>query len=150
MIVSVPYRWRLWRPKADDRSTLNFYRAARVAAKKSGKGRDAIDDLLREEQFERAIVLDQLAQLKTQHVIREAWRCDVPVRWDDDDWEESSSIGGRQLTSKGFSELQAAIRKEKNERWAYWELRMKIIGVLATALTGAVGALIGLVATLKK
>jgi hypothetical protein len=150
LIFPVPYRWRLWRLKAEERSTLKRYSAARVAAKKSGKGRDVIDNLLREEQFECSIVIDQIAQLKTGCVLREASRYDVPVRWDGDDWEESGSIGGRQLTTKGFFELQTAIRKEKNERWAYWELRMKVIVVLATAMTGAVGALIGLVATLKK
>jgi hypothetical protein len=58
-------------------------------------------------------------------------------------WEQSTNIGGWQLTTKGFATLKADIRKEKNERWQYWELRTKVLVTLATAMTGLVGALIG-------
>jgi len=69
---------------------------------------------------------------------------------DDDAWDVSNVIGGRALTSKGFAELRAAVRKERNERWAYWELRFKVLAAILTATTGAAGALIGLVAIWKK
>jgi hypothetical protein len=51
---------------------------------------------------------------------------------------------------KEMAELRLAIRKERNERWQFWELRLKVVVQLAFALTGALGAAIGLVATLKR
>jgi hypothetical protein len=64
-------------------------------------------------------------------------------------WEQSSVIGGWALTPKGFDKLRADIRKEKNERWQYFELRIKVLIPLVTALTGLVGAMIGWAALWK-
>jgi hypothetical protein len=49
-----------------------------------------------------------------------------------------------------ISELRLAIRNERNERWKYWELRLKVITAFVVALTGAIGAAIGLVATFRR
>jgi len=136
--------------RLDDWKTENFYRAARVAAEKNSKGRSALDRILEEERFERSIVLDQIAQVRTGRLVRTAVSYDIDVPLNGDNWEESSTIGGRQLTTKGFHELRVAIRKEQNERWTYWELRLKVVAAILTAATGAAGALIGLAAILKK
>jgi hypothetical protein len=54
------------------------------------------------------------------------------------------------LTDAALADFRAAIRKEQTERWQYWELRLKVLGVIFTGLTGVIGALIGLIATFKK
>lgn len=146
MMAGISYYWRLWRLRREDRFVERAYRADRVKAKKENKGWDALERLQADEWSERRLVQDQIAQLRTGRLWREASRFDIPVPKGEDAWEESSSIGGRHLTASGFHNLRAAIRKEKNERWTYWEVRLKVLTGLATALTGATGALIGLVA----
>ena len=71
------------------------------------------------------------------------------------DWSEPKTdellVGeGRNWIRKEMSELRLAIRKERNERWQFWELRLKVLAQVAIALTGVIGATIGLVATLLK
>lgn len=53
------------------------------------------------------------------------------------------------LQREPLADLRAAVRKEQNARWQYWEIRMKVVGTLLTAATGAMGALIGLIAIWK-
>lgn len=71
------------------------------------------------------------------------------------DWSQPKAdqllIGGdHNPMRKEMAELRLAIRKERNERWQFWELRLKVVVQLAFALTGVIGAAIGLVATLKR
>jgi hypothetical protein len=65
-------------------------------------------------------------------------------------WTEGLFAGSKRLTDEAFADFRATVRKEQNERWQYWELRLKVLGVVLTGLTGAIGALIGLVATFKR
>ncbi len=71
------------------------------------------------------------------------------VNWGDDnkilhgdDW--------RDLMKKEMSDLKESIRDEKNKRWQYWELRLKVLTAIGVALTGTIGATIGLIAMLRK
>jgi hypothetical protein len=61
-------------------------------------------------------------------------------------WEISVYTGRRQLTEKAQAEFRKTIRDEQKERWQLWELRVKITTALVTGLTGAIGAMIGLIA----
>ncbi|MBI5263851.1 MAG: hypothetical protein HY852_18740 [Bradyrhizobium sp.] len=74
----------------------------------------------------------------------------MPPHSDEEAWEKSTNIGGYQLTQKGYAALRAELRKEKNERWQWWELRSKVLIAVATSLTGLFGALIGWLALFKK
>jgi hypothetical protein len=65
-------------------------------------------------------------------------------------WQTSPYTGRRQLTEKSLAQFRTAIRNEQKERWQFWELRAKIVTALVTGLTGVIGALIGLIAILKK
>ncbi len=65
-------------------------------------------------------------------------------------WETSMYTGRRQLTEKALADFKAAIRNEQKERWQFWELKAKVVGALFGWLTGAIGALIGLIAIWKK
>lgn len=72
-------------------------------------------------------------------------------------WMEQEEFGDayhfrhwRVLSPEAFSELRTAIREEKRQRrktWAFW---VKLAGIIITALTGLIGAAIGLVSVLKK
>jgi hypothetical protein len=117
-----------------------------VARKKaSGATASEIYDLKGQQAQENWIIEDELQQLESRFLCLQAhkYRVPIPPHKEPDLWEESSSIGGWQLTAKGFAMLRADLRKEKNERWQWWELRTKVLVALATALTGLVGALIG-------
>lgn len=58
-------------------------------------------------------------------------------------WEDVLTLGTRSLTTKGFAHLRSEVRRERNERWQYWELRFKMTTALLTGETGVIGALIG-------
>ena len=78
-----------------------------------------------------------------------AHRLDVGIPLYAEAWEESNVIGGRALTSEGLNELRSAVRKEKNERWAYWETRMKVIGTLVTNAFALYGFMTAIFALMK-
>ena len=138
----------LWRLNAAHSETVKAFEKDRAIARKENKGQEAIRKIDEDEHFERRMINDQITQIKSQRLYRLAGRYDVPVSMDKDWWEESSAVG-RMLSPKGFSELRSSIRKEQNERWSYWELRVKLIVVFVTAMTGVIGALIGLATILK-
>lgn len=116
-----------------------------ATAKKEGTKQDQLYDLEQSLNFQNRPTEHERDQIRTRYICLKARRLGVPLPDHSDEslWEESNVIGGWQLTDKGFDQLRAAIRKEKNERWHYFELRTKVIVTLATSLTGLVGALIG-------
>jgi len=143
-------RWRLYRLNRDIAQLEKAYAGDRANAKKQNKGWGALQKIDEDEYEETKLYIHEVDQIRSRLLCAQARSLDIPVPMDDDLWYESTVIGGRALTAKGFSELRAAVRKEPNDRWTYWELRLKVIGAILTAVTGAVGALIGLAATLKK
>jgi hypothetical protein len=90
------------------------------------------------ETAEMAIIILQLAK----------YRLPLPDSDDKERWLIGQS-GLHVLNTKGYAEVRSAIRNEQNERWHFWETRLRFIGWLLTGLTGVIGTLIGLVATLK-
>lgn len=99
--------------------------------------------------FETSIYLDEADQIRTRRLYEKARKYDVQIPEGEEFWDVSNSIGGRCLTAKGFNELRSALRKEQNERWLFWEIRLKVVVGVATAIAGAAGALTGLAAILK-
>lgn len=148
MIENWGIYWELRKLRGADNLTAKAFEKDRVAARKENKGRAEVEKLAEDERFERSIYQDQISMIQTRRLCGTANRIGVPILWNADLWDESTVMGGRYLSEKGFSELRSAIRKERNERWAYWELRMKVIIGLSTAVTGVVGTLIGLAAIL--
>jgi hypothetical protein len=134
--------------RTSDRATQKAYDLVRIKAKADKKKDSELYEIGREEHFERLIYLDEIDQINSSELCRRANRLGVPIPRDEESWEESNVIGGRSLTTKAMSELRANVRREKNEQWAYWELRFKVFGGILTALTGAAGALIGLATVL--
>lgn len=80
----------------------------------------------------------------------------IPSRAERDKWVEADDLGvgvagsGMRLqilTYDAFSELHGAVIKQRRDNW---EFRLKVAAIIITALTGLVGAAIGLVSVLKK
>ena len=139
---------KLRKLRASDLATEKAYDRDRKKAKAENKGWEEMERIHFDERSERSIDQDQISKIQTTRLCAIANRIGVPIPTEEDRWEESQALGGRYLSAKGFSELRNAIRKEKNDRWAYWELRIKVFVGLATAITGAAGALIGLASVL--
>ena len=137
-------RLKLRKLRASDRATVKAYDEIRKIAKVEGKGGKEFYEIGHDEYSERRIYLDEIDQINSNTLCREANRLGVAIPRDEEMWEESNVIGGKSLTIKGMSELRTSLRKEKNERWAYWELRFKVVGVVV----GIVVALIGLTTVL--
>jgi hypothetical protein len=85
--------------------------------------------------------------IETAYLLSRAKKYEVEVPRD----ESTFLVGSpERLTEKGFISVRAAIRKAKNERWQSAEMRLKVTSMVIASITGIVGALIGLVAMLKK
>jgi hypothetical protein len=97
---------------------------------------------------ERNLYAEEYDQAHTCYLARQASHLGVALP-SKDGWYECRKIGGQALMTSGAADLRAAIRKEKNERWAFWEVRIKVLGALFAGATGLVGALIGLVTVWK-
>jgi hypothetical protein len=87
---------------------------------------------------------ERILLLTTNYFLENAERLLIPVpSHDETNWVESKYNKRRYLTTKGASELRAAIRKEKRERWEQLQVR-------ASLLIGIMGTLIGIIALWKK
>jgi hypothetical protein len=146
------YRLQLWQLDRQESRIKAAYSAERNTLRTNGASQTDLYRSLETEHFETIMVDDQRSHLKTERLIKSARRRDIPIpSWDDESaWAESQAFGYRYLTTKGFADLRSAVRKEQNEVWQFWELRFKIVAGIATALTGAFGAAIGLIAIFGK
>jgi hypothetical protein len=143
----------LWRLSRDRRRIQRQYAAKYAAAEKEGKSKDELWALLTDKSGENRYVDESIIAAETSYLFEVAYRLRIPVPdySNKELWVETSYVGHRQiLTDKALADFRTAIRKEQNERWQYLELRLKVLGVLLTGLTGAIGALIGLIAIYKK
>lgn len=144
MFEQLEYRFKLWRLQRNRARISQLYKNEISSARQEKISSDEIEKLRHEERFETELVDDAISELATRHLYQTAYRYLVPQPGLDEEemWEESPVTGKRLLTSKGISELRAAIRKERRERSEH--LWMWLAG-----LTGLVGALSGLMALLK-
>jgi hypothetical protein len=88
---------------------------------------------------------DERAVLETQRLYRQAYHYGLSLP-QGDVWDTSLRGNRQMLQREALAQLRAAVRAEKNGRWQYWELRSKVLGIVLTAATGAMGALIGVIA----
>jgi len=145
-----PESWRL--RIALRKAYRSDWRLIKEAMRKGQNGL-ALQKLKHQLQFENEIMEDELTQIETRQLCRKAHRYGivVPYQYSHPElWEESRSIGGWQLNEEGFARLRGDIRRERNDRWQFWELRLRVLTALAAALAGAFGAAIGLIATWRK
>lgn len=117
------------------------YDAAIKKARRDGKSRDEIDNLISEAMHETDMVNEELYSLVTRRLRQQTTKLFLPFPDLSDKtlWGEGRLYGRWHLSDKGIATVLAAIRKERKERaemWAPW-----LAGV-----TGLVGALTGLAA----
>jgi len=127
------------------------YKKNIIVARKEKKSLDEILGIYQEESNEIDILDSEIGSLVSQRLLEEAdFRfLPRPDLNDKTNWISYSVTGTSHLSAKAITELSAAIDKHKNDRWQFYELRFKVVAGLATALTGAAGALIGLIAIWK-
>lgn len=99
------------------------------------------------DELDRALLVVEWLALRVK-----AARLGLFVNWSDGEASKLSEAqdGNYDPIRKEMSELRLVIRNERNERWRFWELRLKVLTAFAGALTGAIGAAIGLIAILRK
>lgn len=153
MFPWIEWQRDLWRFGSAKRGIQREYKAKYAAAEIAGKSRDELWTIIEDRMRAESYVDEEIVRAETSYLYAIAYRLRVPApdHADKKLWIEAAIGGTLQiLTDKALSDFRAAIRRERNERWQYWELRLKVLGVVLTGLTGAIGALIGLVATFKR
>jgi hypothetical protein len=147
MFDALKYYRTIRRLNAELNRTCKAHSAIIERRKKDGLSGDELHNLEQELVFDEWEIEDRIKSLMSRRLCKEAasYRVPIPSHNDEDVWEKSDrSFIGYFLTPKGYAELRAAVRKEKNERWQSWALRLQVLGPILAGLTGAMGALIGL------
>ena len=153
MFPWIKLQGELWKLGSDRRRIFRQYKVKYDEAEKAGKSREELWAILEDRFREERCTDEEVIYAETSYLFEIAYRLRIPSpdHMNKELWNKTSYIGPRQiLTDKALADFRAAIRQERNERWQYWELRLKVLGVLLTGLTGAIGTLIGLIAILKK
>lgn len=152
MIEWLKNQWNMWQVGRYMRRADRRHKREVREAKKQGKSEDEIRSIQEDYFAECAIDQDELNAIESRHLVRKAieYHIPLPASGNKEAWQRSPlDASSRYLTPKAMAELRSAVRKEQNERWQFWELRLKVITALLAGVTGAIGALIGLFATLK-
>jgi hypothetical protein len=139
----IEYQWRVWQLNRElDRIERHYRAKGDVAANASALPWSS------PELTAKYTVMNKISVLETTYLLRRAARQKVPTPDNDDQdaWIEARG-GGWYLSDFAYSNLRAAIRKERNERW---DFGLKVFGLVGSTAIGTIGALIGLVAALKK
>jgi hypothetical protein len=142
---AIKYQWQVWRLNRELDRIDRHYRAIAKSGGQSAKLNAPWTSAGAEEKY---YVMNQISVLETSYLLRRASREKVPTPDNDDEeaWIEARG-GGYYLSSVAYSNLRAAIRKERNEKW---DFRLKVFGLVGSTAVGVIGALIGLVTALKK
>ncbi len=127
--------------------------APQIAAARARRDHDGVRDLEQSEDHELGVLTEEDEARYTRSLLRTARRLRVPVPRSATGegeptgyWEQGSQTGARYLTEVGIERLREDIRKElkwRREARAHWL-------AFVPAVTGILGALIGLAAVLKK
>jgi outer membrane lipopolysaccharide assembly protein LptE/RlpB len=146
------YRRDLRRHLSQRRQIQKRYFTLAKQAEKEGKKTDEIFEILGHRDQEILSVDEQIREAETSYLYEVAYRLRIPVPdySKNELWTNSIRTHRRLLSETALADFRAAIRKEQNERWQLLELRLKIVMGLATALTGVMGTLIGLIAFWRK
>jgi len=146
MLDGLRFRWKLRSLRADKRKTRRIYDKELKKARLSKAKAEDIDSLHSVERHELDMLDDEISAVVSRRLLALAEDNLLPTPSFDakgPDWIESEFTGRYRLSGPAMVELRTAIRKEQREqsdsmfRWL-------------AALTGIIGATIGLVSLLVK
>ncbi len=152
MFAWIRYRWTLWKLMTEKRAVQKHYAAIYDKGVREKKAQADLRGILEDQFHEVSEVEENITAAISDYLFTLAYRYRVPTPDYSDKrlWEEARHSSRRLLTEKAMAEFRVAIRSEQKERWQILELRLKVGAAVLTGLTGMVGALIGLVAILRK
>jgi hypothetical protein len=143
LLLWLQYRRDLWLISKEAKRIRR--RHARTAARGKKDGDDLL--VLADKRFEELARLDdERSETVTIYLVKRANALGIPCPdyLAEGVWEISHKTGMHRLNENALASLQIAVRNEKEARLRLWERRTKIFAPAATAVTGLIGALIGL------
>lgn len=152
MLLWLEYRWQLWWLNSEMRAARKRLDSAVRVAKKNGATASDITQVEGEYIQEVFYVEDRIAEVLSTYLMRRAHQLCIPTAEHNDAsaWDDSFGTSKRHLKTEALFNLRSQIRAEQSARWQFWESRIKGVVWFLTVLTGAVGSLIGLIATWRK
>src|SRR6266508_5950311 len=139
MIEWIKYKCAVWRLSRQKRGARRHYKRLHHQAEKDEKSAEELFRLRHQEASDCGAIGDELARVMSRRLVMQAERLGVPVPRDEACWDETYLTGARHLNVKGYAELRIEIRKERDERWKFWQLRVSVLVGLLAGLTGAIG-----------
>lgn len=153
--MSLRTKWKNWKLRSR-RRTLEKEGAAAAKESKQKKDHSIIDEWHNINGWELDSIEAEIKHNDSRALLDEAEKLYLPAPGlnDKNKWIPKEDLNTFEnwsvLTPEAMTDLRAAIRKERREQREELESWAKIVGAFMTILTGLVGAVIGLVAVLKK
>jgi hypothetical protein len=146
MFYEISYQFRLWQLQGRQRSVEDANSRQLGLLRRPPRDANSIAAAESEAMFDHQEFEGAIDQLQSQYVIHQIRKYHLPYP-ETADWEEEEGpFYYRRLKRVAIVRLRGAIRFEQKERW---ERSARWLPVL-TALTGVLGAVIGIVAIIKK
>ena len=144
MLDILSIKVELWKFQRDKDKLGRTYRKEIDQARTAGKSSEEIDNLIHEHMALSDLKDDDIEETQHRLICRQAEKFLVPTpRYikKDGSWEQSHITGRWRFSHAEISQIKDAIRQEQKHRREHW------LGWLC-AITGIIGALIGLLSVL--
>lgn len=149
MLGGIQHSYRLRRLQRRQRLTGRYFDELIKNARKEGKNEFDIAQLQSDDFDELRSYDDDISQLNSQFLMRQAQAYLIPIPEFDSKsgtWEQSRTSSKWRLSQIEQAKLRSAIRAEKRERWEAWSRWIPVI----SALTGLLGLVVAILAILWK
>lgn len=146
MIQWITFRWKQYQLECWIDKISRAHKEADHKARAKGATADELHEIGHRYHFEHRLAEDEIIRLTSAYYARLANRMLIPVpefKIDGGAWMESRETGLYHLTPQALHELRATIRAEKKARREEWTIWLALF-------IGAIGALSGLIAIIKK
>jgi len=146
MIQWITFRWKQYQLEQWVDKISRAHKEADQKARAKGAAGDELQELGHKFHTEHRLAEDEIIRLTSAYYVRLANRMLIPVpefKTEGGAWMESRETGLYHLTPKALHELRATIRAERKARREEWTIWLALV-------IGAIGALSGLIAIIKK
>jgi hypothetical protein len=145
LLLWLQYHRDLWLIGKERKRIRRRYALIYRKAILDGRASDELFAITAEQFEEMALLGDKQSETVSIYLVQRANAVHIPTpdHFDQCAWEISHRTGMHRLNKDAVAKLASAIRKEKQERLHLWERRARVFASAATALTGFMGALIG-------